>query len=102
MARLEEYCGDVPKARELLTAAREHSKQDWKVFLESVLLERRVGVNDAAVSLSSCSFSPYNPLSMLPPARLLVCASGKAGKGSFAVASGNWPFVGGVWRDVPV
>ncbi len=49
LARLEEYYGNISRARELLREARAHSKQDWKVFLESVLLERRVGCREAAV-----------------------------------------------------
>lgn len=42
-ARLEEFCGDVRKARKILARARMEAKGEWKVFLESVLLETRAG-----------------------------------------------------------
>lgn len=51
-ARLEEYCGNVKVARSVLAAAREQLGHQWKVFLESVLLERRAGNRGAAVRTS--------------------------------------------------
>jgi la-related protein 1 len=42
-ARLEEFCGDVGKARKILARARMEARGEWKVFLESVLLEMRAG-----------------------------------------------------------
>ena len=42
-ARSEEFCGDVGKARKILARARMEARGEWKVFLESVLLEMRAG-----------------------------------------------------------
>ena len=48
-SRVEEYCGNVVEARSVLARARKELGHQWKVFLESVLLERRVGQRLAAV-----------------------------------------------------
>lgn len=40
-SRLEEYAGNVEKARKILSKAKQEAKHEWKVFLESVLLEMR-------------------------------------------------------------
>lgn len=48
-ARLHEYCGDLQRAREVLAGARGDLGHYWKVFLESVLLERRAGCREAAI-----------------------------------------------------
>lgn len=40
-SRLEEYAGKLDKAREILDKAKKYTKHEWKVFLESVLLEMR-------------------------------------------------------------
>ena len=40
-SRLHELRGNVEQARRLLKGARKTNKQEWKVFLESVLLELR-------------------------------------------------------------
>ena len=40
-SRLHELCGNVDQARKLLKGARRTNRQEWKVFLESVLLELR-------------------------------------------------------------
>ncbi|KAH3765355.1 Pre-mRNA-splicing factor CLF1 [Pelomyxa schiedti] len=42
-SRLEEYAGDIEAARGILFNARKESSHEWKVFLESVLLEIRAG-----------------------------------------------------------
>ena len=49
LARLEEYLGNVPAARAILTEARVKARGDWKVFLEGVLFERRNGKREDAV-----------------------------------------------------
>lgn len=48
-SRLEELKGNVPLAREILHHARKATAQDWKVFLESVMLELRAGNVQRAV-----------------------------------------------------
>lgn len=40
-SRLEEYSGRVQEAREILEAAKTSEKQEWKIFLERILLEIR-------------------------------------------------------------
>eukprot|EP01038_Epipyxis_sp_PR26KG_P011499 gene11499-15404_t len=41
LSRLEEYIGDIELARNILYKARQEVKSQWKVFLESILLEAR-------------------------------------------------------------
>jgi tetratricopeptide (TPR) repeat protein len=48
-SRLEEACGRLDKARSILAKARAVCKHEWKVFLESVLLEMRAGSIDNAM-----------------------------------------------------
>lgn len=40
-SRLEEYYGNIDRAREFLRRAKHEAKHEWKVFLESILLEMR-------------------------------------------------------------
>lgn len=40
-SRLEEYCGHIDAARQILRKARKETKHEWRVFLESVLVEIR-------------------------------------------------------------
>jgi len=40
-SRLHELCGNAEQSRKLLRGARKTNRQEWKVFLESVLLELR-------------------------------------------------------------
>eukprot|EP00339_Tiarina_fusa_P000679 CAMPEP_0116999280 /NCGR_PEP_ID=MMETSP0472-20121206/2044_1 /TAXON_ID=693140 ORGANISM="Tiarina fusus, Strain LIS" /NCGR_SAMPLE_ID=MMETSP0472 /ASSEMBLY_ACC=CAM_ASM_000603 /LENGTH=915 /DNA_ID=CAMNT_0004698659 /DNA_START=98 /DNA_END=2845 /DNA_ORIENTATION=- len=47
--RLEEYANQLDKAREILAKAKKYTKHEWKVFLESVLLEMRANNLDRAV-----------------------------------------------------
>ena len=42
-SRLEEFAGNLKKARRILKRARNETRYEWKVFLESVLLEVRAG-----------------------------------------------------------
>ncbi|KAL3945445.1 MAG: hypothetical protein SGBAC_000498 [Bacillariaceae sp.] len=51
-ARLEEYAGDVDLARAVLTKSRNVCGNDWKVWLESVLLEIRNGDQMRALELA--------------------------------------------------
>lgn len=48
-SRLHELRGDVEAARRLLRAARQSSRSEWKVFLESLLLEVRAECTDRAL-----------------------------------------------------
>ena len=61
-SRLEEYLGNVDTAREILAIARSNIKSEWKIFLESVLVEARAGdlttaifIADQALSMDSGS-----------------------------------------------
>jgi la-related protein 1 len=48
-SRLHELRGDVAASRELLNRARRSSRSEWKVFLESLLLELRAECPDRAL-----------------------------------------------------
>ena len=48
-SRLHELCGNVEEARRLLKRARRTNQQEWKVFLESVLLELRCQCTERAL-----------------------------------------------------
>eukprot|EP01133_Synstelium_polycarpum_P015617 gene15617-18557_t len=48
-SRLEEYAGNINKSRRILKMAHIEARLDWKVFLESVLLEMRANNYDAAI-----------------------------------------------------
>jgi len=48
-SRLEEYARNIDKAREILNKAKKYTKHEWKVFLESVLLEMRANQLDRAL-----------------------------------------------------
>ncbi len=48
-SRLEEFTGDHDAARVILTRARDECCGEWKVWLESVLIEMRAGQYDTAI-----------------------------------------------------
>ncbi len=48
-ARLEEYASNLDKARKILAKARKEARFEWRVFLESVLVEMRAGNTAAAI-----------------------------------------------------
>eukprot|EP00818_Percolomonas_sp_WS_P008820 CAMPEP_0117447590 /NCGR_PEP_ID=MMETSP0759-20121206/6956_1 /TAXON_ID=63605 /ORGANISM="Percolomonas cosmopolitus, Strain WS" /LENGTH=1112 /DNA_ID=CAMNT_0005239935 /DNA_START=429 /DNA_END=3768 /DNA_ORIENTATION=+ len=48
-ARLEEYYGNIEKGREFLKRAKQEAKHEWKVFLESILLEMRANNTRQAI-----------------------------------------------------
>jgi len=48
-SRLEEYLGNVETARAILKKAQKETKHEWRVFLESVLLEIRAQNVDGAI-----------------------------------------------------
>ncbi|EGG18811.1 hypothetical protein DFA_02550 [Cavenderia fasciculata] len=50
-SRLEEYAGNINKSRRILKMAHDEARLDWKVFLESVLLEMRANnYEDATIA----------------------------------------------------
>ena len=51
-ARLEEYAGSVDAARRILTIARSSIKNEWKIYLESVLVEARAGNLTTAIFIA--------------------------------------------------
>jgi len=48
-SRLEEFAGKPDRARHILRDAKQHARQEWKVFLESILLEMRFDNAEAAL-----------------------------------------------------
>ena len=48
-SRLEEYTQNLDDARKTLARARDETKHEWKVFLESVMLEVRCGNREPAL-----------------------------------------------------
>lgn len=58
-ARLEEYVGNVDKARSVLAQARVEARGEWKVFLESVLLEMRAGEWARAIDQARSALSVH-------------------------------------------
>ena len=51
-SRVEEFVGDIDTARSILQLARTEVKGEWKVFLESVLLEARAGSVENAIRMA--------------------------------------------------
>ena len=51
-ARVQEYVGDLVGARRILTRAREEIKGEWKIYLETILLEARNGNLQEAISMA--------------------------------------------------
>uniref|UniRef100_A0A6B2KYS8 Pre-mRNA-splicing factor Syf1/CRNKL1-like C-terminal HAT-repeats domain-containing protein n=1 Tax=Arcella intermedia TaxID=1963864 RepID=A0A6B2KYS8_9EUKA len=49
-ARFEEFLGDLEDARYILRKAKKETRHEWKVFLESVLLEMRANELDRALN----------------------------------------------------
>lgn len=50
--RLEEFTGSVDAARKILTIARSSIKNEWKIYLESVLVEARDGNLTTAIFIA--------------------------------------------------
>jgi lipopolysaccharide biosynthesis regulator YciM len=48
-SRIEEFAGNVDEARSVLNRAKKEAKHEWKVFLETVLLELRNNNIPAAI-----------------------------------------------------
>ena len=59
-ARLEEFAGDMDLARAILCKSRLEHSSDWKVWLESVLLEIRDGKHAKALSLAKQALEKHS------------------------------------------
>lgn len=59
-ARLEEYVGDVDLSKAILCEGRSVSGTDWKVWLESVLLEIRCGSRARAIQLAELALQLHS------------------------------------------
>jgi tetratricopeptide (TPR) repeat protein len=59
-ARLEEFAGDVDLARAILCKSRKELNTDWKVWLESVLLEARDGEHVRALDLAKQALDKHS------------------------------------------
>ncbi len=59
-ARLEEFVGDVQLAQAILCKSRRISGSDWKVWLESVLLEIRCGNRTRAIELAQHALKQHS------------------------------------------
>lgn len=59
-ARLEEFVGDTELARAILCKSRSVSISDWKVWLESVLLEIRCGNHGRAIEVAQLALKQHS------------------------------------------
>lgn len=59
-ARLEEFAGDMELARSILCKSRNELSTDWKVWLESVLLEIRDGEHSRALDLAKKALEKHS------------------------------------------
>ena len=101
LARLEEYSCHPDRAREVLADARLLAPYDWKVCLEGVLLERRVGRRNAAVRLAEQALQSHTGTGRLWA--VLVQLRGADGPDPqmqvFSQALGQVPKSGEVWCE---
>lgn len=56
-SRLEEYLGNIDAARKILWIARKEIKNEWKLYLEAVLVEARAGNVTGAIFLADKALS---------------------------------------------
>jgi len=59
-SRVEEFAGRLGAARKILARARQETRTEWKVFLESVLLEIRAGDVDRALLAAEQALSVHS------------------------------------------
>jgi len=59
-ARLEEFVGDIELAQAILCKSRSINGSDWKVWLESVLLEIRCGNRTRAIELAELALQQHS------------------------------------------
>lgn len=48
-SKMEEDLGNIEKAREIMSRAKKEAKHEWKVYLESILFEIRIGDKNRAI-----------------------------------------------------
>jgi tetratricopeptide (TPR) repeat protein len=72
-ARLEEYVGDVDLAKAILCKSRSVSGSDWKVWLESVLLEIRYGNRARAIELAELALRLHSGTGRLWASLVQLC-----------------------------
>ncbi|KAJ6246058.1 tpr-containing protein [Anaeramoeba flamelloides] len=101
MARLEEYLGDLPKARYIHKKAKRESKREWKVYLESILLEIRANQIDEAIKLAEEALAIYSCTGRLWSVyiQLMSHRGIKEQLGTFRKAVKRVPKSGEVWNE---
>mmetsp|Transcript_30586 Transcript_30586/g.42193 ORF Transcript_30586/g.42193 Transcript_30586/m.42193 type:complete len:1186 (+) Transcript_30586:404-3961(+) len=101
VARLEEYAGRISLARQILTKAREESVHEWKVFLESILLEVRCGELRAALKQATEALRAHSATGRLWAAMIQVShIEGEAVQEKvFRMALNEVPKSGEVWCE---
>ena len=72
-SRMHEFVGDLPAARAVLRAAQVEARLEWKVFLESVLLELRAGRIDAAIAEARAALEVHNGTGRLWAILIQMC-----------------------------
>lgn len=72
-SRVEEYIGNISGARRILETARKDVKQEWKVFLESVLLEARDGNMLLAIEVAKRSLTLHTGTGRLWALLIQLC-----------------------------
>ena len=72
-SRVEEYIGNIHGARRILEIARRDVKQEWKVFLESVLLEARDGNMLLAIEVAKKSLKLHTGTGRLWALLIQLC-----------------------------
>lgn len=100
-SRLEEFCGNIEKAREILKSAKKHGKYDWKVHLESIMLEIRSRNLDAAMEAAEQAVQAYSNVGRLWAClvQLKGLVSPAAQKESFMCALQEVAKSGEVWAE---
>eukprot|EP00667_Euglena_gracilis_P000456 EG_transcript_456 len=100
-ARLEEYDGNLAKARAILQRAHKETKHEWKVFLESILLELRAGNVDGAIRESLAALEIHRGTGRLWAVLIqLKHRDGEAEQNRvFREALGEVPKSGEVWCE---
>jgi len=105
-ARFEEFLGDLEDARYILRKAKKETRHEWKVFLESVLLEMRANKLDRALSevnealeVHSTTGRLWAVLIQLTHLKNLTCDNVSAQTKVFRDALTNVPKSGEVWCE---
>ena len=100
-ARLEEFEGNVEEARDFLIVGQERSRKEWKIYLESVLLEMRYNKREAAIKQAENALNSHPGTGRLW-AILIQLKSVEGPKSQFSAlerALGKVPKSGEVWCE---